>query len=86
MVSTHPELPVKCCTLQAMAIRIESASAIAARASRYNTVMRNPGNPEPSTRPSRNTHPSTAGFSGGFHLIALNPADLIFFPAAAVPY
>ena len=42
MVSTQPELPVLRCTVQAMAIRIESDSAIAARASRYKTVMGNP--------------------------------------------
>src|SRR5260370_18059329 len=34
-----PELPVRCCTVQAMAIRIESDSAIPARASRCKTIM-----------------------------------------------
>jgi hypothetical protein len=31
MVSTRPELPVRCCTIQAIAIRIESDSATAAQ-------------------------------------------------------
>src|ERR1700736_6629532 len=41
MVSTQPELPVRCCTVQAMAIRIESDSAIAASASRCKTIVQN---------------------------------------------
>src|ERR1700730_3843069 len=44
MVSTQPELPMRCCTIQAMAIRTESDSAIPARASRYKTVMQKPVN------------------------------------------
>src|SRR3982075_2709460 len=43
MVSTQPELPVRCCTIQAPAIRIENDTAIAASASRYRIVMQNPG-------------------------------------------
>ena len=39
MVSTQPELPVRCCTTQATAIRIDSDSAIAASAPRYTIVM-----------------------------------------------
>jgi hypothetical protein len=42
MVSTQPELPVRCCTIQASAIRIDNDSAIPKRVSRYQTVMRNP--------------------------------------------
>ena len=34
MVSTQPELPVRCCTSQAIVIRSESDSAIPAKASR----------------------------------------------------
>jgi len=34
IVSTQPELPVRCCTTQAKVIRIDSDSAIATRASR----------------------------------------------------
>src|SRR5471032_3395316 len=44
MVSTQPELPVRCCTIQATAIRIESDSAIASRASKYKTTMQKPVN------------------------------------------
>ena len=43
IVSTQPELPVRCCTTQAPAIRTESDTAMAASASRYKTVMKNPG-------------------------------------------
>jgi len=39
IVSTQPELPVRCCTTQAPAIRIESDSAIAASATRYETIQ-----------------------------------------------
>lgn len=42
MVSIQPEFPVRCCTIQAMAIRIESDIAIPARTSRYETDMQNP--------------------------------------------
>ena len=42
MVSTQPELPVRCCTSQAPAIRTDSETAIAASASRYKMVMQNP--------------------------------------------
>jgi hypothetical protein len=42
MVSTQPELPVRCCTSQAPAIRADSESAIAASASKYKTVMQSP--------------------------------------------
>ena len=38
MVSTQPELPVRCCTIQAPAIRSDSDSAIAASASRYKVI------------------------------------------------
>ena len=34
MVSTQPELPVRCCTIQASAIRIDNDNAIPAKASR----------------------------------------------------
>ncbi len=39
MVSTQPELPLRCCTIQAIAIRIDSDTAIPAKAARYPTVM-----------------------------------------------
>jgi hypothetical protein len=42
MVATQPELPVRCCTSQAPAIRNDSESAIAASASKYKTVMQSP--------------------------------------------
>ena len=35
MVSTQPELPVRCCTIQAPAISTDRDSAIAASASKY---------------------------------------------------
>jgi hypothetical protein len=38
IVSTQPELPVRCCTTQAPAIRIESDSAIAASATKYEII------------------------------------------------
>ncbi len=42
MVSTQPELPVRCCTSQAPAIRTDSATAIAARAPKYEMIMQWP--------------------------------------------
>jgi hypothetical protein len=42
MVSTQPELPVRCCTRKAPAIRSDSETAMAASASRYKMVMQNP--------------------------------------------
>jgi len=39
MVSTQPELPVRCCTIQAPAIRTESAAAIAGSAVKYETIQ-----------------------------------------------
>jgi hypothetical protein len=44
MVSTQPELPVRCCTSQAPAIKTDSESAIAASASKYKywAVMQSP--------------------------------------------
>jgi hypothetical protein len=39
MVSTQPELPVRRCTSQALAIRTDSASAIAARPPKYQMIM-----------------------------------------------
>ena len=42
IVSTQPELPVRCCTSQAPAIRTDSDSAIAAKASRYKIIMQMP--------------------------------------------
>src|SRR5271154_7565092 len=42
MVSTQPELPVRCCTTHAPAIRIESATAIAANAFKYKNIMQMP--------------------------------------------
>jgi putative hemolysin len=42
MVSTQPELPVRCCTAHASAISTESATAIQVSASRYKMVMQNP--------------------------------------------
>jgi len=42
IVSTQPELPVRCCTIHAPPMRIESESAIAASASRYK-VIESPG-------------------------------------------
>ena len=44
MVSTQPELPVRCCTIHAPAIRTDSDSAMATSASRYKLAMRNPAN------------------------------------------
>jgi len=43
IVSTQPELPVRCCTTQAPAISTESDAAMATSALRYNAVMKNPG-------------------------------------------
>jgi hypothetical protein len=40
MVSTQPELPVRCCTIQAPAIMTESDAAMATNASRYKAVMK----------------------------------------------
>jgi hypothetical protein len=42
MVSTQPELPVRCCTSHAPAIRTDSATAIATTASRYERIMQMP--------------------------------------------
>ena len=42
MVSTQPELPVRCCTSQAPTVRTDSESAVAASASKYRTVMQSP--------------------------------------------
>src|SRR5260370_9842758 len=42
MVSTQPELPVRCCTRKAPEIRIDSETAMAPSASRYKMVMQNP--------------------------------------------
>lgn len=39
MVSTQPEFPVRCCPIQAIAIRIDSDTAIPASASRYPSVV-----------------------------------------------
>jgi hypothetical protein len=39
MVSTQPELPVRCCTSHAPAIRTDKDSAIAAKASRKKIIM-----------------------------------------------
>jgi hypothetical protein len=44
MVSTQPELPLRCCTSQASVIRIDIDTAMPANASKAKTVMRNPGN------------------------------------------
>src|ERR1700738_5019871 len=44
MVSTQPELPVRCCTIQAMAIGTKSDIKNPASASRYKTVMQKPVN------------------------------------------
>ena len=41
MVSTQPELPVRCCTTQAQAIKTQSDSAIASSAQRYTIVIWN---------------------------------------------
>src|SRR5436190_24158089 len=42
MVSTQPELPVRCCTRKAPAIRIEREAAIRTRAARQVSVMQIP--------------------------------------------
>jgi hypothetical protein len=42
MVSIQPELPVRRLTPHVMAVKIESAKAIPASASRHKTVMQNP--------------------------------------------
>ena len=42
IVSTQPELPVRCCTSQAPAIRIDMDTAIKTSASRYRIVMESP--------------------------------------------
>jgi hypothetical protein len=42
MVSTQPELPVRCCTSQAPAIGADSDSAIAASASKYKITLQKP--------------------------------------------
>jgi hypothetical protein len=39
MVSTQPELPVRCCTIHAPAISADSESAIAAIAQRYKPIQ-----------------------------------------------
>ena len=43
IASTQPALPVLGYTIQVPAIRTESKTATAASASRYRTVMKNPG-------------------------------------------
>jgi hypothetical protein len=45
IVSTQPELPVRCCTSHAPVIRIDNDTAIAASASRYKIVMKSPDKP-----------------------------------------
>ena len=42
IVSTQPELPVRCCTTQAKAIRTHSDNAIASSAQRYTMVIWKP--------------------------------------------
>src|SRR5689334_13145771 len=42
IVSTQPELPVRCCTIQAPAIRIEREAAIRTRAARRVSAMQIP--------------------------------------------
>ena len=63
MVSTQPELPVRCCTTQAPAISAASATAIPASASRYTAVMKNPVVPRTSN--AAKYVRSKSGFSRG---------------------
>ena len=83
IVSTQPELPVRCCTSQAPAIRIESATAMppALRDTKLSCKI-----PVDNQR-FRNTLKSKPGFSAKFPFsLASNQGFPIFFPAAAVPY
>src|ERR1700686_3316721 len=68
MVSTQPELPVRCCTIHAAAIRTDRDTAIAARASRYKasgyqTTIRNPANSL-----TRQTFSKYVQAQAGFHV------------------
>ena len=80
MVSTQPELPVRCCTIQAPAIRIDSDTAIAASASRYKIVMQKPVNRCGVKDLSKYASDSKPGFTPKFPVPAPTGAQPAFFP------
>ena len=85
MVSTQPELPVRCCTIQAPAIRTDSDSAIAASASRYKQSCK-----KPVKRLRRQSFVKYAGSSSPVSpevpYFAWDGRQPAFFPVPAVPY
>src|SRR5262245_56527296 len=62
MVSTQPELPVRCCTAQAPAIRMERETAIRTRAARKVSVMQNPDIPHADIEHCEDTRRDNARF------------------------